>query len=427
MENRGTTERRAPRRLFSFDSVKSSSSRHSSSETTYNVEVDPKKYSRAPSQASDYSQAEGNSNWTQPGALTESPLSLTPRSTPFGEREKRKVPRPLPPVLVDATAQPVAPDVVPPPSPSGSSIRWNSIRQHVLPPHKSVHLQPSSASLASLNAQAAARTAHAKQSSKFAQRLGFRNVVDQAKQVMVDEMHQFAMDIQRACMAAHHIELLSSVKSRIDPIHNTVGSSLSLPFMSSSTLATVASGGGSTNHSRADLRHPSHVPSTVATGRVRPLYQTLLNNAGPFADGSSPLPQLPLESLVLSTLLIPFLTTERASLMEEDRWIGIEAFQIITKTWNPTTEVRSASSLPFIVLTRYSDCCGREIIVVCESCTFLYASHAHSDPERSLGGHCPRRNSLSHVTSQGFSNSPSWAFSTLALGYCSGARKRYGG
>lgn len=348
MENRGTTERRAPRRLFSFDSVKSSSTRHSSSETTHNVEVevDPKKYSRAPSQASNYSQAEGNSKWTQPGPLTESPLSLTPRSTPFGEREKRKGPRPLPPVLVDATAQSVAPDVVPPPSPSGSSVRWNSIRQHVLQPQKSVHSQPSSASLASLNTQAAARTAHAKQSSKFAQRLGFRNVVDQAKQVMVDEMHQFATDIQRACMAAHHVELLSSAKSKIDPIHNTVGSSLSLPFMSSSTLATVASGGGSTNHSRADLRQPSHGPSIVAPGRVRPLYQTLLNNAGPFADGSTPLPQLPLESLVLSTLLIPFLTTERASSMEEDRWIGIEAFQIITKTWNPTTEVRSVFSFP---------------------------------------------------------------------------------
>ncbi|KAF8830844.1 hypothetical protein HHX47_DHR2000961 [Lentinula edodes] len=184
------------------------------------------------------------------------------------------------------------------------------------------------------------RTGHAKQSSKFAQRLGFRNVVDQAKQVMVDEIQQLTHDIQRACMAAYHIELPPSVKSRIDPLHIPVDSTLSLPFISSTNL-TVGGITRSANSSRSDLQQPS-VSLSIAAGRVRPLYQTLINHAGPFADGSYPLPQLPLESLVISTLLIPFLTTDSASATEEDRWLSIEAFQIVVKTWNPTTEFVAA-------------------------------------------------------------------------------------
>ncbi|KAJ4490126.1 hypothetical protein J3R30DRAFT_3419267 [Lentinula aciculospora] len=339
MDNRGNHERRTPRRLFSFDSVRSSSTRRSSSETPYNIE-------RKPSKGSLYTinleQTENSGNWTLPD-ITESPRSVTPRSTtPLSDREKRKGPRPpLPPVVVDATARSVTPDGLPPPSPS--SIRWNSLRQHVLPPSKSTHSQQSSsASLLSISTQTtASRTGHAKQSSKFA-RLGFRNVVDQAKQVMVDDIQQFASDIQRACMAAYHVELQPPVKSRIDPLHSTVGSTLSLPFISSTNLTAGSSGSSvSVNQCRSDVRQPS-VSSTIAAGRVRPLYQTLINYAGPFSDGSSPLPQLPLESLVISTLLIPFLTTETASAMEEDRWLSIEALQIIIKTWNPTTEVVAA-------------------------------------------------------------------------------------
>ncbi|KAJ3917204.1 hypothetical protein F5877DRAFT_21048, partial [Lentinula edodes] len=162
-------------------------------------------------------------------------------------------------------------------------------------------------------------------------------VVDQAKQVMVDEIQQLTHDIQRACMAAYHIELPPSVKSRIDPLHIPVDSTLSLPFISSTNL-TVGGITRSANSSRSDLQQPS-VSLSIAAGRVRPLYQTLINHAGPFADGSYPLPQLPLESLVISTLLIPFLTTDSASATEEDRWLSIEAFQIVVKTWNPTTEV----------------------------------------------------------------------------------------
>ncbi|KAF8825245.1 hypothetical protein HHX47_DHR7000699 [Lentinula edodes] len=254
------------------------------------------------------------------------------------QRDKPKGPRPpLPPVVVDITAPSVPPDGLPPSSPS--SIRWNSLRQHVFPPLKSTHSQQSSSpSTTSISVQATSRTGHAKQSSKFAQRLGFRNVVDQAKQVMVDEIQQLTHDIQRACMAAYHIELPPSVKSRIDPLHIPVDSTLSLPFISSTNL-TVGGITRSANSSRSDLQQPS-VSLSIAAGRVRPLYQTLINHAGPFADGSYPLPQLPLESLVISTLLIPFLTTDSASATEEDRWLSIEAFQIVVKTWNPTTEVR---------------------------------------------------------------------------------------
>ncbi|KAF9062414.1 hypothetical protein BDP27DRAFT_1368816, partial [Rhodocollybia butyracea] len=312
-------ERKPPRRLFSFDSIKSSPTRHSSSETDITPTGGP----------SHIDTSESNGNWALPN-ISESPHPTT--TTLFSEREKRKGPRPpLPPVLVDATARAVTPD-----SPAPSSIRWNSLRQHVLPSSHSQ--QSSSASLTAISTQAASRTGHAKQSSKFAQKLGFRNVVNQVKQVMVDEMHQFSLDIERACLAARHVELASNVKSRNDPISNTVGSTLSLPFMSGSTI-TVGSGGGLASQSRSDLRQSSYGSSIVTSGRVRPLYQTLINYAGPFADGSPPLPQVPMESLVLSTLLIPFLTTERPSVTEDDRWLCIEAFQIIIKTWNPTTEI----------------------------------------------------------------------------------------
>ncbi|KIK68470.1 hypothetical protein GYMLUDRAFT_92002 [Collybiopsis luxurians FD-317 M1] len=341
MESR--SERKPPRRLFSFDSVKSSSTRRSSSDTSYYPESELKRTPKNSLTTNNADIGQGNvSNWTLPD-ISESPHSITPRpTTPYTEREKRR--GPLPPVLVDTTVQSVTQkDGLPPPSPS--SVRWNSIRQHVLPSSKSTHVQQtSSISLSSVSNQAAAsRSGHGKQSSKFAQKLGFRNVVDQAKQVMVDEVHQFALDIQRACAAARHVELpgFYNIKSRIDPIHNTMGSSLSLPFMSSATLAPVGGGGNTPNQSRSDLRQPS-TPSLSSAGRVRPLYQTLVNYASPFTDGNSPLPHLPNESLVLSTLLIPFLTTENTVATEEDRWLSIDAFQVIIKTWNPTTEIVAA-------------------------------------------------------------------------------------
>ncbi|KAJ6614617.1 hypothetical protein B0H10DRAFT_2165084 [Mycena sp. CBHHK59/15] len=306
--------KRTPRRLFSFDSNKSSSTQRSDSETS-SVSTDPDstwRHFRAPSRFTTLDQVDEGDGHLEPS-------KKGGKALPFqGSRLDLRRP------LTLLTDRPSSPDSFAPPSPS--LIRWDQLRQHVLPttpapPIVPSHSQQPSSASSSAFSFVPSRPQTPKP-SRLAHRLGFRQVVEHARELL-------GIELQRACWAARSVDT-SSKTSKADQY---------LPFMSNTSLATAATGS-----TRPELRRPPSVqslgvPSRAATTpSLKPLYHTLLHHSAPSADGIPPVPVLPHEPQVLSTLLSPFLNPEKAVRVDEDRWFAFEAFDIILKTWNPPSD-----------------------------------------------------------------------------------------
>lgn len=219
----------------------------------------------------------------------------------------------------------------PPVSPS--LLRWDHLRQHVLPesPSAPTHSQqPSSASSSAF--PSIPPRSQVPKPSRLAQRLGFRQVVEHARELVIDDTRKLATELQRACWAARSVDPASK---------------------SGQYLPAGAP--------RTDLRRPPSVQSlgvpsrgTQAAPSLKPLYHTLLHHSTPSPDGIPPVPTLPQEPQVLSTLLSPFLNPEKALRVDEDRWFAFEAFDIITKTWNPPTDA--------VAMERCQWCCKAALI-----------------------------------------------------------------
>jgi len=241
-----------------------------------------------------------------------------------------------------------------------------------------------------------------KPGSRLAAKLGFRNVVDHAREAAVDENRKFADDVSRACWAARvNVStrgLLSPTggKSKYGDTLNTVltgASNLNLPFSNNAAasssgslytnLSGAASGGGAGSYSKkSEYRSPTsphegvlsppsassfNVSATFASASasaynlitstshtqphvpsVKYLHQVLWQGSG----SSSIFLQsvyLPHETLVLSALLVPFLGSgysgysnvnmANAGKVEEERWLAVDAFELMAKTWPPANEV----------------------------------------------------------------------------------------
>lgn len=302
------------------------------------------------------------------------------------------------------------------PSLSRARARWNSVRQHVLlparqgdasdsrsrtptptPSEQQHHRQPTSVSSSTAIPfpQRPQSTFQAqKPGSRLAAKLGFRNVVDHAREAAVDENRKFADDVSRACWAARvNVStrgLLSPTggKSKYGDTLNTVltgASNLNLSFSnnaaasSSGSFSGAASGSGAGSYSkRSENRSPTspyeglfnppsassfNVSATFASASasaynlitstshtqphvpsVKYLHQILWQGSGSSSVSLRSV-YLPHESLVLSALLVPFLGSgysninANAGKVEEERWLAVDAFELITKTWPPANEV----------------------------------------------------------------------------------------
>ncbi|KAJ7185784.1 hypothetical protein C8R46DRAFT_937409 [Mycena filopes] len=326
--------RKTPRRLFSFDSVKTSSTHRSTSESSTYTD----------------SSAESRplSRFTTLDQVNEAPQeeSLSQSTNPDKSRNGGRRLRP-PPV---ATDRPFSPDASGSAPASPSLVHWSQLRQHVLPaappaiPIQPSHSQQSSSSSSSAFSFAPSRSQTPKP-SRLAQRLGFRQVVEHAREMVVDDTRKLGQELQRACWAARSVDASAkSSSNRADQY---------LPFMSSASLATAGTSG--------ELRRPPSVQSLNMAARaptapsLKPLYHTLLHHSSPSADGIPPLPVLPQEPQVLSTLLSPFLSPDKVQQrVDEDRWFAFEAFDIIVKTWNPPTDA--------VAMDRCQWCCKAALI-----------------------------------------------------------------
>lgn len=305
------------------------------------------------------------------------------------------------------------------PSLSRARARWNSVRQHVLlpvrqgnasdsrsrtptptptPSEQQHHRQPTSVSSSTAipfpqRPQSTLQTQ--KPGSRLAAKLGFRNVVDHAREAAVDENRKFTDDVSRACWAARvNVStrgLLSPTggKNKYGDTLNTVltgASNLNLPFSnntaasSSGSFSGAASGSGTGSYSKkSEYRSPTspyeglfnppsassfNVSATFASASasaynlitstshtqphvpsVKYLHQVLWQGSGSSSVSLRSV-YLPHESLVLSALLVPFVGSGHSNVnmgdagkVEEERWLAVDAFELIAKTWPPANEV----------------------------------------------------------------------------------------
>ncbi|TFK38037.1 hypothetical protein BDQ12DRAFT_735948 [Crucibulum laeve] len=346
MPPKGENEpKRVPRRLFSFDALKTSTNRRSASEPN-DHEASKHGHSRLENMTLPHVQEAqykgGNNaafqNWT--GRMVDSPPPMLRTNSPGldqgrtpSRQESRK---PIFPMNT-APSRPRTPDSLPSPT----EARWSRLRQHVLP----VAARPETPPIPPLPPSASSTTTSfshptTPKPSRLA-RLGFRQVVDHAREV--DDTRKFGEEILRACWSARSIETPAAVSKPKSEREATMASSLHLPFMSTTSLAgsnasTVHATGASKKH---ELRRPQSSQS-LAAAAFRPspslkfLYQTIYHNSG--ADGPVLFPNLPHETQILSAFLYPFLTLQDAVKIEEEQYYAVQTFELMAKTWPPIDE-----------------------------------------------------------------------------------------
>lgn len=132
-----------------------------------------------------------------------------------------------------------------------------------------------------------------------------------------------------------------------------------LPFMSSSSLpsqsganpnASTATLNQFTSKSR-DLKRPQSIQSLALVSNktaptVRYIHAMLLHYATPSADQPRLSSYIPHETQLMSALLAPFTTRTAGNRADEERWFGIESFEIAVKTWKAVNnQVRSSFTL----------------------------------------------------------------------------------
>lgn len=324
-------KKRNPRRLFSFDSLKSSSSSRHSSEHEVT-----KANSRSPLNPFELSNVqEGDSDTTflagdrpEQVTLVEGPIFDVFSSPADRSRSSTKL-EPIRPISTHSSS---STDNTPSaPSTTTTRARWENLRQHVLPGL----VRPLSPQPSAFNPPSRSLTP---KPSGLA-RLGFRHVVEQAQEV-VDDTRKFRKEILKACVAARYAEVSRSPKDR-----DGQGSTTSL---AGTIISTSTSGAGRKMdyfpQSIASLT--SSMVSTSSGSTITPslklLYQVLIYHSRPHAETDKRiLVYLPLEGHVLGALLCPFLTPSKYPVVqaEEEKAIAVEAFELILKIWTPIDEV----------------------------------------------------------------------------------------
>ncbi|PPQ66012.1 hypothetical protein CVT24_011956 [Panaeolus cyanescens] len=361
-----------PRRLFSVDSVKSTHSRRSSAD---NVDV-PKgpRLRQGSGLAELYKLAENQEKDAQlleDVPLVTSPIEDSPPPSVSGRLEALRppplaAPKPYVPESKEETV-----------TPSPTRMRWDSIRRHVLPPSgsssrpstppvppipPSVHhfIQPqrsgsTQSSLTSIFPAPPSSHGHNQtgrsgtpKPSRLA-RLGFKQVVEHAREV-IDDARRFGDEILRACAAARYNDSNGGAGGRsregsafgssitLGAASNVIGKRQSLASLSA--LSNIGHGVGTSAGAGAAVNAtPSSGPS------LKLLSQILIYNSGMPANSTGEQQQqqafyLPHESLILSTLLCPFLTPTKypISRLEEEQRMAVEAFELVTKSWSAFDE-----------------------------------------------------------------------------------------
>ncbi|ESK89667.1 unc-80-like protein [Moniliophthora roreri MCA 2997] len=359
-----TGERKTPRKKFSFDSIRPRHIRRSSSEGGHDPgEQKHSKHTKFATlgqveEEAGRGSAGGDGKWL-PAEISESPSSIhfeEPKREKASDKKQKSQAssskKALNPINVDGSN---TSDGMPPPSPS--SIRWNSIRQHVIPAAREEPTPSHSASTSTSSLNIIPPRTQTPKPSRLAHKFGFRQVVDQAREVAEDDTRKFEIEIRKACWNVRGLAETIPPSSKA-----TAGSTLYLPFMSSTSLAAAAASATPISNStkKGDLRRPQSIQTLAekgrATGSLSSLYQVLTLYAGYITNGGPQMVlRLPNEGLVLSTLLYPFFVPD-SPVVEEERVLALRAFDVILRTWNPFDEIVAAERAIF---------CTKVVLLLC--------------------------------------------------------------
>ncbi|KAG2341629.1 hypothetical protein BDR05DRAFT_935988 [Suillus weaverae] len=211
-----------------------------------------------------------------------------------------------------------------------SKVRWEQLRQHVLAASHPASPPPSAQISQNLSQSQTPKP------SRFP-RLGFRQVVEYAREAAVDESRRFAEELLQVCWSFRVPDPSRQSKNERDGPLGTVSSSLHLPFVSSPTLNSFVTGSTmvqtqTTQKGIYMKRPPSTVSGVQNSLPVVTLHETILRYASKNSN------YLPHETLVLSALLTPFLSSESNQNVDDERWTAIEAFEVVVQTWQATSD-----------------------------------------------------------------------------------------
>ncbi|KAH9003355.1 hypothetical protein EDB86DRAFT_3073128 [Lactarius hatsudake] len=207
-----------------------------------------------------------------------------------------------------------------PPSPSRR--RWDELRHHFLPqllPSRASDIQSSSTPSPAFFAPPRPSTPKQFRMPK----LGFRQVVEQAPEALVDQITRFGDDILRASRAMRSAEPKAQRRER----EGTLATSFNMSFMSSN----ASLGLGTPN--------PNYLPPSRAKAvRRPPSLQSMSVSHSPSAAPTSLYTVISYYAEVLSALLLPFVSV-RSEKDVNEQLQAIEAFETIVKTWRAVAEV----------------------------------------------------------------------------------------
>jgi hypothetical protein len=257
-----------------------------------------------------------------------------------------------------------------PPSASASTLRFSSTSTPHLP-----LTSPAASSTASLITRPPSRSTTPKLAGSrlafAATKLGFKQVVDHAREAAVDENRRFSEEVLRACWAARCTDpSFHGLKGRGTSGPNTdhfIGSAYAnsgahakakatmSSFASSSTsvAAALSASGVSMKPTQASASSTGSglisgntssstmttAATTGATPTVRYLHSILWQSSGTSSSSLRSV-YLPHESLVLSSLLLPFVSPVGSEArIEEERWLSIDVFEVLVKSFEPASEV----------------------------------------------------------------------------------------
>lgn len=334
-----------PKRLFSFESLRKERSGTDSDSQS----VDGDRNDLTTLRLVENVIPEGGEDSPQGDAWTESGLVTSPGA--ISSTSPQEYPRPED--LDDVRSVLSAADDGGRPPPSPSKRRWATLRSHVLPSVSSVASDVPSLPTAhreitsptGLPGVPARPSTPQSRGYRFGQRKAMRQVVDEVR--AGHEVRKFLDDIRKACWTVRFGEV--PIKSRVDRdnTQNTVGSSLHLPFMSSTSVVPASSNSSATSLPATSkvpgLRRPPSVQSLTLAGHTVASVTQIARALTSTTSSNRPR-VLPLQSLILSALLVPFISPRDGTNAEGEQAIAVETFEYTVRSWkSPTGEVRLSS------------------------------------------------------------------------------------
>ena len=219
---------------------------------------------------------------------------------------------------------------------SPSKLRWDHVRQHVLPTNAALRPPPPIASSSIFTPPSRPGTP----TKQFRiGKLGFKQVVEHIQEVSGDQSERFAKDVWDACWMARFGEQRAQ-----KPEREVTPGAFNLTFMSNASVPGIHGLGNSSTASlsttmlnKRGLRRPPSMQSLASSSHSTPTVLTLSSVLSRYSSLSATsqdyVDTLPHEAHVLSTLLIQFLNPVNGSQIDAERIIAIEAFEVSVKSW----------------------------------------------------------------------------------------------